>query len=255
MSNNSFTFGLISGSIGSFVVYPIDVVKTRMQNQNNITNKLYKNGFDCCKKLWQQNKIKSFYKGIIPQILGVAPEKAVKFYIYNKIITNFDYNNIYTHILGGCLGGAGQVLITNPYEIIKINLQMNNKINYSQFINIKKLYTGSFACLLRDIPFAGIYFPIYWYFKDIQKINPFISGLLGGIPAAFLCTPADVIKTRLQTIRKQGIIENIKILPTIKKIYLQEGFMAFWKGGGWRVIRSSPQFGITLLVYESLNKL
>ena len=32
-----------------------------------------------------------------------------------------------------------------------------------------------------------------------------------------------------------------------KKIYQQEGFQAFFKGATMRVLRSSPQFGITLL--------
>ncbi len=36
-------------------------------------------------------------------------------------------------------------------------------------------------------------------------------------------------------------------------IYKNEGFTAFWKGGGWRVLRSSPQFGITMIVYDFLS--
>ena len=52
--------------------------------------------------------------------------------------------------------------------------------------------------------------------------------------------------------RKESI-ETVKIIPTIKQIYKQENWTAVWKGGGWRVIRSSPQFGITLLVFEYFN--
>lgn len=35
----------------------------------------------------------------------------------------------------------------------------------------------------------------------------------------------------------------------------EEGWKAFWKGAGARVFRSSPQFGVTLLTYELLQRL
>ena len=250
--SNTFLTGLIAGSIGAFAVYPIDVVKTQMQNQTSI-NKLYLNGFDCWKQLWKQGGIKSFYRGCIPQMIGVAPEKAIKLVAYT-LISESNPGELKSHIAGGLLAGACQVIVTSPYEMIKINLQMNNKINYMELLNIKKIYTGASACFLRDIPFSGIYFPLYWYLKEKQELNPFVAGLLAGAPAAFACTPADVIKTRMQTLIKQNLI-NLSLFDVAKSIYKNEGFSAFWKGGGWRVLRSSPQFGITLLVFEYLKKI
>ena len=34
----------------------------------------------------------------------------------------------------------------------------------------------------------------------------------------------------------------------------EEGFKAFFKGGPARILRSSPQFGFTLVAYEYLHK-
>ena len=34
----------------------------------------------------------------------------------------------------------------------------------------------------------------------------------------------------------------------------EEGFKAFFKGGPARIVRSSPQFGFTLVAYEYLHK-
>lgn len=239
----NFGCGLFAGCIGAFVVYPIDVIKTKMQNQLS-NNKLYLNGFDCCKKLWKSDGIIGFYKGSLIQLIGVGPEKAVKIFAYKSIVN--DSNNLKDHIIGGLVAGACQVFVTCPYEMIKINMQMNNKIEFN------KLYNGISACFLRDIPFSGIYFPTYYYLKEKLNYNPFLSGLIAGVPAAFLCTPADVVKTRMQTLRNDN--ENIKIYYTIKNIYKNEGISAFFKGSGWRVIRSSPQFGVTLFVYEYLSK-
>lgn len=252
-SNNSFLTGLIAGSIGAFAVYPIDVVKTRMQNQNSQVNKLYANGFDCWKQLWKQGGLRSFYLGYLPQMLSIGPEKAIKLFAYTTV-TSGNSDQLSYHILGGLVAGTSQVMITCPSDMIKINMQMNNKINYSELANIKKLYSGITACLLRDVPFSGIYFPLYWYLKEIQELNPFYAGSLAGAPAAFLCTPADVIKTRIQT-QNKNLIKPSKILPTINLIIKEEGWLAFWKGAGWRVLRSSPQFGITLVIFEYLQSL
>jgi hypothetical protein len=70
--------------------------------------------------------------------------------------------------------------------------------------------------------------------------------------AAALTTPADVIKTRLQVVTRDGELAYSGISDCATKILKHEGPSAFFKGSGMRVFRSSPQFGITLLAYEKL---
>ena len=72
--------------------------------------------------------------------------------------------------------------------------------------------------------------------------------------AAFLTTPADVVKTRLQVVTREGELAYTGIRDCTAKIMKHEGFSAFFKGSGMRVFRSSPQFGITLLAYETLSQ-
>jgi solute carrier family 25 aspartate/glutamate transporter 12/13 len=45
------------------------------------------------------------------------------------------------------------------------------------------------------------------------------------------------------------------VIDAARKIWAEEGGKAFWKGAGARVLRSSPQFGVTLLTYEVLQRL
>jgi len=79
-----------------------------------------------------------------------------------------------------------------------------------------------------------------------------VAGAMAGVPAAFLTTPADVIKTRLQVVSREGEMTYSGLLDCATKILKYEGVNAFFKGSGMRVLRSSPQFGITLLAYEML---
>lgn len=53
---------------------------------------------------------------------------------------------------------------------------------------------------------------------------------ISGMPAAFLPTPADVIKTRLQVAERAGQTTYKGIIDCCRKITREEGLSAFWKG-------------------------
>ena len=74
------------------------------------------------------------------------------------------------------------------------------------------------------------------------------------MPAAYLTTPADVIKTRLQVEARKGQSSYTGIIHAFKTIWKEEGFKALFKGGPARIFRSSPQFAVTLASYELLKR-
>lgn len=285
----SFFLGSIAGCIGATAVYPIDLVKTRMQAQKH--KALYDNSLDCFKKILKNEGFKGLYSGLGAQLVGVAPEKAIKLTV-NDLVRGIGSNEDGTigmnwEILAGLSAGACQVIFTNPLEIVKIRLQMqgNTKnlskpgeiphkhMNASQIIRqlgLKGLYKGASACLLRDVPFSAIYFPTYANLKKYmfgfdpndpaksKKLSTWqllVAGALAGAPAAFFTTPADVIKTRLQVAGKKTDIKYKGIMDCGASILKQEGMSAFFKGSLARVFRSSPQFGFTLASYELLQNL
>jgi solute carrier family 25 aspartate/glutamate transporter 12/13 len=65
---------------GATAVYPIDLVKTRLQNQRTamVGELMYKNSFDCFKKVLRHEGFRGLYRGLGPQLVGVCPEKAIK---------------------------------------------------------------------------------------------------------------------------------------------------------------------------------
>ncbi|KAJ1675441.1 mitochondrial aspartate-glutamate transporter agc1 [Spiromyces aspiralis] len=288
ISAYNFGLGAIAGGVGATVVYPIDLVKTRMQNQRSavVGEIMYKNSFDCFKKVLRNEGAMGLYRGLGPQLVGVAPEKAIKLTV-NDLMRGLTTDkatgqiSLWAEIASGGTAGGCQVIFTNPLEIVKIRLQTQGEmlrapaeggatpiarrgaVAIVKELGLLGLYKGAGACLLRDIPFSAIYFPCYAHVKkdifheDTRKlgiIDLLLSGAIAGMPAAYLTTPADVIKTRLQVEARSGETVYNGIVDAARKIYREEGLAAFFKGGLPRIFRSSPQFGATLMCYEVLHR-
>jgi solute carrier family 25 aspartate/glutamate transporter 12/13 len=168
-------------------------------------------------------------------------------------------------------------VFTNPLEIVKIRLQVQGEVTkvtgapkrsamwIVRNLGLMGLYKGASACLLRDIPFSAIYFPTYAHLKKdffgespqkkLGVLQLLTAGAIAGMPAAYLTTPCDVIKTRLQVEARKGEQVYRGLTHAAKTIWAEEGFRAFFKGGPARILRSSPQFGFTLAGYEVLQGL
>ena len=116
-SAHHFALGSLAGAFGAFMVYPIDLVKTRMQNQRSqrVGEMLYKNSIDCARKVIKNEGAKGLYSGVLPQLVGVAPEKAIKLTVNDLIrghFSNPETGAIWwpQEILAGASAGACQVV-------------------------------------------------------------------------------------------------------------------------------------------------
>ncbi|CAF5175669.1 unnamed protein product, partial [Rotaria magnacalcarata] len=114
-SGYRFALGSIAGAVGATAVYPIDLVKTRMQNQRTtsvVGERLYRNSIDCFKKVIRHEGVFGLYRGLIPQLVGVAPEKAIKLTVNDFIRDRFTLADgtipFWSEILAGGCAGASQ---------------------------------------------------------------------------------------------------------------------------------------------------
>jgi solute carrier family 25 aspartate/glutamate transporter 12/13 len=117
VSAHHFALGSIAGAFGAFMVYPIDLVKTRMQNQRSGSPgaALYKNSLDCATKVFRNEGLRGLYSGVLPQMIGVAPEKAIKLTVNDLVrgkLKDQNTGEIWTpyEILAGATAGGCQVV-------------------------------------------------------------------------------------------------------------------------------------------------
>ncbi|KAF9437067.1 hypothetical protein BGZ76_002085 [Entomortierella beljakovae] len=272
--------GAVAGITGVLIVYPLDMVKTRLQNQKkDAMGKLqYRGGVDCFRQVVAKEGIRGLYRGMGPNLIGITPEKAIKLavndlsreYWAEKTKTTEDKLPIQYGMLAGATAGVCQVIATNPMEIVKIQMQLTGsqklapgepRITASSIVRslgLRGLYRGTPATLLRDVPFSIIFFPLNSYLKlqgaDADGKTSFSvvlgAGLASGVVAASAVTPADVIKTRLQVARKPGDPVYTGISDCFRQIVRHEGASALFKGVVPRSLIVAPMFSIALFVYE-----
>ncbi|KAL7277581.1 hypothetical protein ACG7TL_008506 [Trametes sanguinea] len=78
--------GLISGAMGPFSNAPIDTIKTRLQKAEAPPGQsAFQRIAAIAGEMWRQEGFRSFYKGITPRVLRVAPGQAVVFAVYERV--------------------------------------------------------------------------------------------------------------------------------------------------------------------------
>ncbi|KAM4610915.1 mitochondrial glutamate carrier 1-like [Polymixia lowei] len=297
--------GGIAGMVGVTCVFPIDLAKTRLQNQRS-GQQLYRNMMDCLIKTVKSEGYFGMYRGAAVNLTLVTPEKAIKLaandFFRHQLSKDGARLTVFKEMLAGCGAGMCQVIITTPMEMLKIQLQDAGRLAAQQRVipsmvpalklggtsavlsrsynanpapqvsamqitrellrtkGVTGLYKGLGATLMRDIPFSVVYFPLFAHLHQLGQHsteNPavpfywsFMSGCLAGSIAAVTVSPCDVVKTRLQSLKKGANEETYNgVVDCISKILRKEGPGAFLKGASCRALVIAPLFGIAQVVY------
>ncbi|XP_036108020.1 mitochondrial glutamate carrier 2 isoform X2 [Molossus molossus] len=286
--------GGVAGLVGVTCVFPIDLAKTRLQNQHG--KDIYKGMIDCLTKTARAEGFLGMYQGAAVNLTLVTPEKAIKLaandFFRQLLMEDGTQQNLKMEMLAGCGAGMCQVVVTCPMEMLKIQLQDAGRLvrqgsapapssprpctigsapthkrpsatliawELLHTQGLAGLYRGLGATLLRDIPFSVIYFPLFANLNHLglneltgkaSFAHSFVSGCAAGSVAAIAVTPLDVLKTRIQTLKK-GLGEDSYsgITDCARKLWIQEGPSAFVKGAGCRALVIAPLFGIAQGVY------
>lgn len=277
--------GGIAGIIGVSCVFPLDLVKTRLQNQQIGPNgeKMYSSIFDAFQKIMKTEGYFGMYRGSAVTIVLITPEKAVKLagndYFRYFFTTKDGKLSIPRQMAAGGAAALFQIFVTTPMELLKIQMQDAGRVAALAKLEGKSiqskstlqlatdmikakgifgLYKGLGATGLRDVTFSMIYFPLFAFLNEQgpRKFEgssesvfwwAFLSGLSSAGFSAFFVTPLDVIKTRLQG--TTGDTQKSGISDVLLGTLRNEGPKAFFKGGLCRMMVLAPLFGIAQMVY------
>ncbi|XP_019406968.1 PREDICTED: mitochondrial glutamate carrier 1 isoform X2 [Crocodylus porosus] len=123
--------GGIAGLIGVTCVFPIDLAKTRLQNQQN-GQRMYASMSDCLIKTIRSEGYFGMYRGAAVNLTLVTPEKAIKLaandFFRHHLSKDGKKLTLLKEMLAGCGAGTCQVIVTTPMEMLKIQLQDAGRI-------------------------------------------------------------------------------------------------------------------------------
>ncbi|XP_068168677.1 mitochondrial glutamate carrier 1 [Antennarius striatus] len=116
--------GGVAGLVGVTCVFPIDLAKTRLQNQQDV--RMYKGMLDCLMKTIRSEGYFGCYRGAAVNLTLVTPEKAIKLAandVFREKLSKDGHLPLWGEVLAGCGAGTCQVIVTTPMEMLKIQLQ------------------------------------------------------------------------------------------------------------------------------------
>ncbi|KAG0764897.1 hypothetical protein G6F24_004853 [Rhizopus arrhizus] len=263
--------GAGAGIVSSIVTCPLDVAKTRLQNQGVVLpgEKMYKGTVGTLSRIWYEEGIRGLYRGLSPTILGYLPTWAIYFTAYDY----YSEKGWLLHIVSAMSAGALSTSLTNPLWVIKTRFMTQNERTTYRYNNT----LHAFATIAREEGFRGFYkglgssligishvavqFPLYEKLKIAfhveQKHSSSSSGStsillassLSKMAASLATYPHEVIRTRLQNqtrrpYKYQGILHAIKVISK------EEGLCGFYKGLSTNLVRTVPSSALTILTYE-----
>ncbi|EGG10432.1 uncharacterized protein MELLADRAFT_115405 [Melampsora larici-populina 98AG31] len=83
--------GALSGGIGASSVYPINLVRTRLQAQGTSAHPATYRGIgDCVERTWRKEGFRGFYKGLAPSLFKVMPAVSISWLVYERTILMLD---------------------------------------------------------------------------------------------------------------------------------------------------------------------
>ncbi|CCF54623.1 hypothetical protein NDA11_004683 [Ustilago hordei] len=79
------SFGSVSGSVGATTVYPLNLIRTRLQAAGTPAHPTTYDGFwDAAKKTYVREGLVGFYRGLVPTLAKVVPAVSISYVVYEQ---------------------------------------------------------------------------------------------------------------------------------------------------------------------------
>ncbi|RLV89084.1 Mitochondrial dicarboxylate transporter [Spathaspora sp. JA1] len=260
------------------VTHPLDLAKVRLQTAS-------KRGQGLASMIIQiitKEGPTKIYSGLTASLLRQATYSTARFGIYEWLKDQYieSTNNqkpgtlvlLPMSMVAGALGG----LIGNPADVANIRMQNDNTLPVEQRRNYRNAFDGLYRIcrdespmslfrglmpnLVRGVLMTASQVVTYDIAKSFlveqlnvdptKKSTHFSASLIAGLVATTVCSPADVVKTRIMNSKGAGG-SAINILTTAVK---NEGVGFMFRGWLPSFIRLGPHTIVTFLVLEQLRK-
>ena len=180
--------GALAGATSQVIIYPLELVKTRLAVCPAGT---YRGIVDCARKVLRQEGIRSFYRGLLPSMMGILPYAGVDITVFEmlkeRLLDEYDGMPPPPHsILGaGMLSSSIAQFSAYPLALVRTRLQAQGiggqPLKYDGMSDVLRktygregwrgLYKGSMTNLAKLAPAAGISWFVFEESKNMLGVD------------------------------------------------------------------------------------
>ncbi|XP_068602466.1 solute carrier family 25 member 33 isoform X1 [Brachionichthys hirsutus] len=291
--------GGCSGTVGAIVTCPLEVLKTRLQSSGLALRPIFQVQLGALsstgvirpgtvtpgvlrglQSILEKEGLRSLFRGLGPNLVGVAPSRAIYFASYSKSkeLLNglFVPNSGAVHMLAAGVAAFATNSLMNPVWMVKTRMQLERKASGEKKMNALQCarylfkmegiwgfyrgLTASYAGISETMICFLIYETLKKNLATLESTSPNseagkgVSDFLNLMMAAAfskgcascLAYPHEVIRTRL---REEGS-KYKHFFQTGRLIAVEEGYAAFYRGLVPQLIKQIPNAGIVFSTYE-----
>ncbi|KAK6296126.1 hypothetical protein J4Q44_G00338390 [Coregonus suidteri] len=291
--------GGCGGTVGAILTCPLEVVKTRLQSSHitlyvsevqlstvngpSVARMSPPGPLHCLKLILEKEGARSLFRGLGPNLVGVAPSRAIYFAAYSsakeRLNEVFEPDSTQVHMVSAGLAGFTAITATNPIWLIKTRMQLDSRNRGEKPMNafecLRRVYqTEGLRGFYRGMSasYAGIsetviHFVIYESIKrrlleakaaqhmdeegeSSKDASDFVGMMLAAATSKTCATsiayPHEVIRTRL---REEGT-KYRSFFQTLTTVPKEEGYRALYRGLTTHLVRQIPNTAIMMCTYE-----
>ncbi|XP_068208078.1 mitochondrial adenyl nucleotide antiporter SLC25A24 isoform X2 [Palaemon carinicauda] len=170
-----FVAGSFAGGFSQTVIYPLEVLKTRLALRKTGQ---YKSILDAAKKIYKYEGIRSFYRGYVPNLLGIIPYAGIDLAIYETLKkTYIDHHagnatpSIFVIIACGAFSSSCGQIASYPLALVRTRLQaqvITPGVVQTQPVTM----SGLFRQIISNEGLVGLYRGIT---PNFMKVAPAVS--------------------------------------------------------------------------------
>lgn len=269
-----FTAGAVAGAAAKTLTAPLDRVKLLMQTHGlRVLEGSGKKGIGFIEALVMirnQEGIKGYWKGNIPQVIRVIPYSAVQLFtyeVYKKILRKKDGQlSVIGRLVAGACAGMTSTLVTYPLDVLRLRLAVEPgyksmsqvALNMLREEGVASFYSGLGPSLLGIAPYIAMNFCL---FDLVKKSLPekyqkrpetsLATALVSATLATLMCYPLDTVRRQMQM---KGSPYNT-VFDAIPGIVERDGLVGLYRGFVPNALKNLPNSSIRLTTFDTVKGL
>ncbi|KAL0545295.1 hypothetical protein IC582_020447 [Cucumis melo] len=269
-----FAAGAVAGAAAKTVTAPLDRIKLLMQTHGvRVAHEGTKKAIsfiEAITTIGQNEGVKGYWKGNLPQVIRVIPYSAVQLFAYEFYKKLFRGKDGELSVLGrlgaGACAGMTSTFITYPLDVLRLRLAVEPgyrtmsevALNMLKEEGIASFYYGLGPSLIGIAPYIAVNFCIFDLLKKslpekIQKRTEtsLLTALISASCATLTCYPLDTVRRQMQM---RGTPYKT-VLEAISGIVAHDGVVGLYRGFVPNALKTLPNSSIRLTVYDFVKRL